>query len=107
MRGPIRVSLFNQEIHQSGTTPNLNQFEHLAIEAGMAFQTGASGEINSVFPVIESHNYVFALQKNSLLELIAITDLNKGTILPDQNWKSLPNISGDKSVLSLDSEWRR
>ena len=101
------MSLFNQEVHQSGTTPNLNQFDHLAIEAEMAFQTGASGEINSVFPVIESHNYVFALQKNSLLELIANTDLNKGTILPDQNWKSLPNISGDKSVLSLDSEWRR
>ena len=63
MRGPIRVSLFNQEIHQSGTTPNLNQFDHLAIEAEMAFQAGASGEINSVFPVIELHNYVFALQK--------------------------------------------
>lgn len=43
--------------------PNLNQFDHLAIEAEIAFKTGASGEINSVFPVIESHNYVFALQK--------------------------------------------
>ena len=73
----------------------------------MAFQTGASGEINSVFPLIESHNYVFALQKNSLLELISNTDLNKAIILPDQNWKGLFNISGDKSVLSLDSEWRR
>ena len=101
------MSLLNQEIHQSGTTPNLNQFDHLAIEAEMAFQTGASGEINSVFPVIESHNYVFALQKNSLLELIANTDLNKAIILPDQNWKGLPNISCYKSVLSLDSEWRR
>ena len=101
------MSLLNQEIHQSGTMRNLNQFDHLAIEAEMAFKTGASGDINSVFPMIESHSYVFALQKNSLLELIANTDLNKGTILPDQNWKSLPNISGDKSVLSLDSEWRR
>jgi hypothetical protein len=63
VRGPIRVSLLNQEIHQSGTMPNLNQFDHLAIEAEIAFKTGASGEINSVFPVIESHNYVFALQK--------------------------------------------
>ena len=107
MQGAIRVSLLNQEIHQSGTTPNLNQFDHLAIESEMAFQTRASGEINSVFPVIESHNYVFALQKNSLLEPIANTHLNKAIILPDQNWKGLPNISGDKSVLSLDSEWRR
>ena len=63
MQGPIRVSLLNQEIHQSGATPNLNQFDHLAIESEMAFQTGASGEINSVFPVIESYNYVFALNK--------------------------------------------
>ena len=63
MQGPIRVSLLNQEIHQSDTTPNLNQFDHLAIESEMAFQTRASDEINSVFPVIESHNYVFALKK--------------------------------------------
>jgi len=41
----------------------LNQFDNLAIEAEMAFQTGAGVEINSVFPVIESHNYVFALHK--------------------------------------------
>ena len=41
-------------------------------------------------------------KKNSLLELIANTDLNSAIILPDQNWKGLPNISGDKSVLSLE-----
>jgi hypothetical protein len=38
VRGPIRVSLFNQEIHQSGTTPNLNQFDHLAIELKWLFK---------------------------------------------------------------------
>ena len=63
MQGPIRGTLLDQEIHQSGAMLYLNQFDNLAIEAEMAFQTGAAGEINSVFPVIESHNYVFALQK--------------------------------------------
>lgn len=38
MQGPIRGTLFNQEIHQSGTTPNLNQFDHLAIELKWLFK---------------------------------------------------------------------
>ena len=102
MQGPIRGTLFNQEIHQSGATLNLNQFDNLAIEAEMAFQTGAGGEINSVFPVIELHNFVFRAPKKSLSELIANNGLNKGIILPDQNWKGLPNIYGEKSILSLE-----
>ena len=44
MRGPIRGSLLNQEIHQSDITPNLNQFDNLAIEAEMAFQTAAAAK---------------------------------------------------------------
>ena len=44
MQGPIRGTLFNQEIYQSGATLNLNQFDNLAIEAEMAFQTGASDQ---------------------------------------------------------------
>ena len=44
----------------------------------------------------------FAILKKSVLELIANSYLNKRIILPDQKWKDLPNISGDKSVLSLE-----
>ena len=66
MQGPIRGTLFNQEIHQSGAMLNLNQFDNLAIEAEMAFQTGAGGEISAVFPVIELHNFVFRAPKKSL-----------------------------------------
>ena len=66
MQGPIRGTLFNQEIHQSGAMLNLNQFDNLAIEAEMAFNTGAGGEISAVFPVIELHNFVFRAPKKSL-----------------------------------------
>ncbi len=68
----------------------------------MAFQIGAGGEITFVFPVIELHNFVFRAPKKSLSELIANNGLNKGIILPDQNWKRLPNIYGEKSALSLE-----
>ena len=99
MQGPIRGTLFNQEIHQSGATLNLNQFDNLAIEAEMAFQTGAGGEITSVFPVIELHNFVFRAPKKSLSELIANNGLNKGIILPDQNWKG--DIQPTKEGLTM------
>ena len=52
--------------------------------------------------MIELHNFVFRAPKKSLSELIANNGLNKGIILPDQNWKGLPNIYGEKSVLSLE-----
>ena len=42
------------------------------------------------------------IRDRSLSELIANNGLNKGIILPDQNWKGLPNIYDEKSVLSLE-----
>ena len=40
MKGPIRGTLFDIEVHQSGVILNANNFLNLAIEAEMAIEIG-------------------------------------------------------------------
>ena len=55
----------------------------------MAIKIGENGQILSVFPVIELHNFVFRAPDKSLSELIANNGLNKGLILSDQTWEKV------------------
>ena len=116
MQGPIRGTLFESEVHESGVELNANQFCNLAIEAeialnfflvilslrAMAMKFGENGTIQSIFPVIELHNFVFRAPQKSLSELIANNGLNKGIILSKNNWQTSAKVCSETSVLSLD-----
>ena len=100
--GPIRGTLFDKEVHESGVKLNAKHFCNLAVEAEMAIQIGVDGQITSVFPVIELHNFVFCAPKKSLPELIANNGLNKGIVLSQLNWWTFPEAYKKTSVLSLE-----
>jgi 2-keto-4-pentenoate hydratase len=102
MKGPIRGTLFDKEVHESGVELDPKSFCNLAVEAEMAMTVGEQGQIIAVFPVIELHNFVFRAPKKSLSELIANNGLNKGIILSKQNWEQPPELYDETSVLSLE-----
>jgi 2-keto-4-pentenoate hydratase len=102
MEGPIRGTLFDSEIHESGVELNADHFFNLAIEAEMAVKIGDDGEINLIFPIIELHNFVFRASKKSLSELIANNGLNRGIILSNKNWHTPADAYKKTSVLSLE-----
>ena len=102
INGPIRGTLFDEEIHTNGVKLDPSNFCNLAVEAEMAIKVGELGQIDSVFPVIELHNLVFRAPKKSLSELIANNGLNKGIVLSEKNWESLPDAYEKLSVLSLE-----
>ena len=102
MQGPIRGTLFESEVHESGVELKANQFCNLAIEAEMAIKVGENGTIQSIFPVIELHNFVFRAPQKSLSELIANNGLNKGIILTKNNWQTSAKVYPATSVLSLE-----
>jgi 2-keto-4-pentenoate hydratase len=101
MEGPIRGTLFSSEALKNRARIDGSEFCNLAIEAEMALEVDSEGQISSVFPVIELHNFVFRGQKKSLPELIANNGINAGIVLPEIHWqKPLKNFS-EKSCLSL------
>ena len=102
MKGPIRGTLFDKEVIANGVELDPNSFCNLAVEAEMAIKVGEKGQMLSVFPVIELHNFVFRAPKKSLSELIANNGLNKGIILSERNWEKLPEAFEETSVLSLE-----
>ncbi|MDB2333237.1 hypothetical protein N9V53_07835 [Amylibacter sp.] len=102
MQGPIRGTLFDTEIHESGVKLNSNHFLNLAIEAEMAIEVGENGNIVSVFPIIELHNFIFRAPKKSLSELIANNGLNRGIVLSNKTWRTLPETYDKTSLLSLE-----
>lgn len=102
MKGPIRGILFDKEVLENGVKVNPNSFCNLSIEAEMAIKVGENGQILSVFPVIELHNFVFRAPEKSLSELIANNGLNKGLILSEQTWEKLPDEFDETSILSLE-----
>jgi 2-keto-4-pentenoate hydratase len=106
-RGPIRGTLFESEVHESGVKLNANQFCNLAIEAEMAIKVGENGTIQSIFPVIELHNFVFRAPQKSLSELIANNGLNKGIILSKNNWQTSAKVCSETSVLIVRNKWVR
>ena len=88
MQGPIRGMLFESEVHECGVELSADLFNNLAVEAEMAIKIGENGTIQSIFPVIELHNFVFRAPKKSLSELIANNGLNRGIILSQENWQT-------------------
>ena len=102
MQGPIRGTLFDTEIHESGVKLNSDHFLNLAIEAEMAIEVGENGNIVSVFPIIELHNFIFRAPKKSLSELIANNGLNRGIVLSNKTWRTLPETYDKTSLLSLE-----
>ena len=102
MKGPIRGTLFDSEVHQSGVILNTNNFLNLAVEAEMAIEIGENDKIISVYPIIELHNFVFRAPKKSLSELIANNGLNKGIIISNKNWRTSPEAYNESSLLSLE-----
>jgi len=65
IKGPIRGTLFDKEVHESGVGLDPKSFCNLAVEAEMAMTIGEQGQIVAVFPVIELHNFVFRAPKKS------------------------------------------
>ena len=102
MRGPIRGTLFESEIHECGVELSADHFYNLAIEAEMAIKIGENGTIHSIFPVIELHNFLFRAPKKSLSELIANNGLNRGVILSQENWQTSAAVYEETSILSLE-----
>ena len=87
MDGPIRGTLFSNEAQQTGAQLKASAFTNLAIEGEMAVTIGDDGEIESAFPVIELHNYIFRAPIKNLPELIANNGFNAGVILPKLCWQ--------------------
>ena len=101
MQGPIRGTLFSGEALDNRTVIDPDEFCHLAIEGEMAFCIGIDGQIDTAFPVIELHNFVFRSAKKSLSELIANNGLNAGIVLPDIDWQQSDKHIKESGKLSL------
>jgi 2-keto-4-pentenoate hydratase len=102
IQGPIRGTLFKAEMHSDGARIKENQFCNLAVEAEMAIEMGQNGQIASVFPAIELHNYIFRGPTKSLAELVANNGLNKGIVLSKYEWWNFSAQFEKKSTLSLE-----
>ena len=102
MSGPIRGTLFDKEIYETGVELNANDFCNLAVEAEMAIIIDAGANIVSVFPIIELHNFVFRAPHKTLSELIANNGLNRGIVSSAKTWRKLPGLYEKKLALSLE-----
>ena len=87
MKGPIRGTLFNKEVLVNDVDRDPNFFFSLVVEAEMAIKVGEKGQILSIFPVIELHNFVFRKEKKTLPELIGNNGINAGLVLPGAEWQ--------------------
>jgi 2-keto-4-pentenoate hydratase len=101
MAGPIRGTLFTDEIRDDGTVLAPEAFCNLAIEGEMALQIGHNGAIAAVFPVIELHNFVFRAPEKNLSELIANNGLNAGVMLPAKSWRASKTYLERPAALSV------
>ena len=102
MNGPIRGTLFNEEIYETGAELSANNFCNLAVEAEMAIKVDAGANITSVFPIIELHNFVFRAPQKSLSELIANNGLNRGLVTSAEIWQKPPEFYESKLSISLE-----
>jgi 2-keto-4-pentenoate hydratase len=102
MRGPIRGTLFDKEVYESGVELNANSFCNLAVEAEMAIKVDSDRNILSVFPIIELHNFIFRAPQKSLAELIANNGLNRGIVSSVKTWEKQLDFYENKSALSLE-----
>lgn len=92
MSGPIRGTLFSSEFFSSEIELSIDSYCDLAIEAEMAFKINDKGNVQSVLPVIELHNFVFRSNKKTLSELIANNGLHAGVILPSHEFGDIKHI---------------
>lgn len=106
MSGPIRAFVYESELRPSGGTLRAGEYENLAIEGEMAVRIGERGEIATVFPVIELHDFVFRGARKTLQELIVNNGLNVGAIVPPRECPALPETGRSELELSIDDEER-
>ena len=99
--GPIRGTLFDTEQLQNGATLSLENYCGLSIEGEMALNIDDDGGINSVFPVIELHNFIFRGTQKTLSELIGNNGINAGIILPQKEFLNSQTYSYKKANLSI------
>ena len=102
MSGPIRGTLLDKEIYETGAELNANDFCNLAVEAEMAIKVDADINILSVFPIIELHNFIFRAPQKSLSELIANNGLNRGLVTSAEICQKPPDFYENKMSLSLE-----
>ena len=101
LKGPIRGTLFGAELLKNGAELDFELFTNLSIEGEMAVKIGANGEINSAFPVIELHNFVFRAPIKTLPELIANNGFNAGVVWPDLIWQKSTRYINQPAQLSV------
>jgi 2-keto-4-pentenoate hydratase len=101
MDGPIRGTLFADEVRQNGVRLNPDEFCQLAIEGEMAIRIGENFQIETVFPIIELHNFIFRSKNKNLSELIANNGINSGIVLPDMNLQQSNSYIKKDGILSL------
>lgn len=101
MNGPIRGTLFADEVRQNGAAVDPGQFCQLAVEAEMAIKIGPDGTIAAAFPIIELHNFVFRAEKKTLAELIGNNGINAGIVLPDPEWQRSTSFISQAGELAL------
>jgi len=82
MSGPIHARLFSSEIRRSGEALRHIAYTNPAIEGEMALRVGADGQITTMFPVIELHQFVFRAPQKTLAELVANNGINVGVVIP-------------------------
>ena len=101
MDGPIRGTLFADEVLNTGVTLDPDAFYQLAIEGEMAVRLGEDFQIEAAFPVIELHNFVFRSAQKSLPELIANNGINAGIVLPEYQWQQSKTHIINDAVLTV------
>ncbi len=84
MSGPIHARIFRSELRKSGDILKHDAYANLAIEGEMAVRIGADGSIETTFPVIELHHFVFRGARKTLPELVANNGINAGVVLPNE-----------------------
>jgi 2-keto-4-pentenoate hydratase len=61
--GPIRGTLFGDEVLKNGSSLNQKTFCQLPVEGKMAIRISSNGDIEFAFPIIELHNLIFRAEK--------------------------------------------
>lgn len=101
MQGPIRGTLFADEVRHDGDVLDHRTFANLSIEGEMALRIGEDGGIAAAFPIIELHNFVFRAPRKTLPELIANNGLNAGIVLPGSPWLESDTYTDRRGTLSV------
>lgn len=107
MAGPIRGTVFANEVRRSGDVLDAIDFADPAVEAEMAVIVGPDGAAEAAFPAIELHNFVFRRPCRTLEELVANNGLHAGVVLPSDDWLRSSEYLSRDGVLSVSLDRRR